>query len=104
MGIEINNTPGLGVHDSGDTKRTQNETKTQGPAQPAQTPAAVQTDSVKLTQSGKQLSELANRIDKIPTVDTNRVEAIKNAIANGEYEIDAESIAKKLTNLESLLP
>lgn len=104
MGIEINNTPGLGVHDSGDTKRTQNETQAQGPVKPALIPSTAQTDSVKLTQSGKQLSELANRIDKIPTVDTNRVEAIKNAIANGEYEIDADSIARKLTNLESLLP
>jgi len=103
MGIEIGSTPNIGVNDAGDTKRTQTEKQQQAATeQTSSSPAA--TDSVQLTQSGKQLSELANRLDKIPSVDSERVDAIKKAIASGEYEIDAERIASKLTNFESLLP
>ena len=103
MGIEINNSVNLGVNDTGDTKRTEKDKQQQTPAAQAQE-QAVATDSVNLTQSGKQISELAKKIDDIPSVDSARVDAIKNAIANGDYKIDADSIAKKLTTLESLLP
>ncbi len=103
MGIEIGSTPNIGVNDAGDTKRTETEKQQQTATEKSSSSPAA-TDSVQLTQSGKQLSELANRLDKIPSVDSERVEAIKKAIADGSYEIDAERIASKLTNFESLLP
>ncbi len=103
MAIEIGNTPNIGVNDTGNSKRTEADKQKQVSPEQTQT-SATNTDSVQLTQSGKQLSELANRIDNIPSVDSDKVEAIKKAIANGDYEIDAERIASKLTNFESLLP
>jgi len=107
MGIEINNTPNLGISDTqgnktSETKKVDKDAQGTAAAQSQNNPAA--TDSVHLTASARQLSELENRLEKIPEVDSNRVEAIKKAIANGEYKIDAERIATKLTNLESLLP
>ncbi|VAW73945.1 hypothetical protein MNBD_GAMMA12-3748 [hydrothermal vent metagenome] len=103
MAIEIGSNPSIGVNDAGNSKRT--ETDKQKQTSNEQTPTtSTNTDSVRLTQSGKQLSELASRIDNIPSVDSDKVDAIKKAIANGDYEIDAERIASKLTNFESLLP
>ena len=34
----------------------------------------------------------------------NKVTALKNALANGSYQINAESIAKKMIQYESLMP
>ena len=50
-----------------------------------------------------RLKELESRLtDKLP-IDTQRINEMKNAIANGEYEVDAERIANKMIDFESLL-
>jgi len=49
------------------------------------------------------LKELETRLaDNLP-IDTKRINDMKNAIANGEYQVDAESIANKMIDLESSL-
>lgn len=50
-----------------------------------------------------RLKELEKRhADDLP-IDTKRINDMKNAIANGEYQVDAESIANKMMNFESSL-
>ena len=51
-------------------------------------------------KSLKKLQALAKVVADEPVVDTNRVNAIKEAIISGRFEVDAESIADKLTRLE----
>lgn len=50
-----------------------------------------------------RLEELETRLaDDLP-IDTQRINDMKNAIASGEYQVDAESIANKMIDFESSL-
>lgn len=60
-------------------------------------------DQLSLTTSAQLLKELSEAVNASPEVDTSRVEAIKQALANGGYEVDAARIADKLLNLEDQL-
>lgn len=50
------------------------------------------------------LKELEQQIKHLPEVNQAKVEAIKKALASGEYEPDAEVIARKFSEIEKLLP
>ena len=49
-------------------------------------------------------SQIMQQMENVPEVDSNKVEAIKTALANGEYKPDPEVIARKFSELEKLLP
>ncbi len=53
-------------------------------------------DTVELTSSAKLLERLEKTVASHPGVDVSRVEAVKTAIINGDYEIDVEKIADAL--------
>jgi negative regulator of flagellin synthesis FlgM len=60
-------------------------------------------ETVDVGRSGLLLSRLEQALDAAPVVDGGRVQAIKNAIASGAYEIDPRAIADKLVELERML-
>ncbi len=60
-------------------------------------------DSVSLTDQAAKLSALEASIEKQPVVDTKRVEAIRSAILDGSYNVNAEQTAEKLMAFETLL-
>ncbi len=49
-------------------------------------------------------SQIMKQMENVPEVDSSKVEAIKTALANGEYQPDPEVIARKFSELETLLP
>ncbi|RFA28567.1 flagellar biosynthesis anti-sigma factor FlgM [Alkalilimnicola ehrlichii] len=51
----------------------------------------------------ERLQMVRDRIDSTPEVDIERVEAIKQSIAEGRYPLDPERIADKFAELEGLL-
>ena len=105
MANEINGVPNNAIRNPINTNKADSQDKVDAnKTGESQTNNAPATDSVKLTENAKQIAALEKRIDDIPEVDQERVEALKKAINSGEYQVDAESIAKKLTQLESLLP
>ncbi|MBK1734828.1 flagellar biosynthesis anti-sigma factor FlgM [Halorhodospira abdelmalekii] len=53
--------------------------------------------------ASERLQGVRERIDQTPEVDRERVEAIKAKIANGDYPIDAEKIARKFAQFEALI-
>ena len=61
------------------------------------------TDQLSLTSSAQLLKELNDAVAAAPEVDQSRVDAIKQAIADGTYDVDAGRIADKLLNLEDQL-
>lgn len=67
--------------------------KTQGTAE----------DSVSLTDQAEKLRALEAKINNQPVVDTKRVEALRSAILDGTYTVDAQSTAEKMANFENLL-
>ena len=57
-------------------------------------------DSVSLTQSAQQLSQVQKKSNDAP-VDQDKVEKLKKAIQNGEYKVNPEVLAKKISRLEA---
>ena len=50
------------------------------------------------------LEELSEQIKNLPEVNEARVDALKQALTKGEYQPDAEVIARKYSEIEKLLP
>jgi negative regulator of flagellin synthesis FlgM len=58
-------------------------------------------DSVQLTEQAQQLLRLEEKLAQFPEVDSQRVDAIRQAIADGSYKIDAEQIAERMLAAEA---
>jgi len=71
---------------------------------PAGTPATpARTDQVSLTETASRLRELEALMAGTPDIDPARVEALRQAIQDGRYEIDNAHVADKLIALERSL-
>ncbi|MEH6564865.1 MAG: flagellar biosynthesis anti-sigma factor FlgM [Halopseudomonas sp.] len=57
--------------------------------------------SVNLSQQAQQLQAIEERLRDLPEVDSERVNQIKQAIADGSYQVDSKRIADKLLSFES---
>ena len=57
---------------------------------------AATSDTVELTSGAKLLERLEKTLASLPDIDASRVDAVKTAIASGDYEIDAQKIADAL--------
>ena len=75
-----------------DTKAQQD--KSERPATP---------DKVSLTDTAGRVRELEQRLIDLPIIDNQRVEALKKALADGSYKVDAERVAQELLALEGTL-
>lgn len=56
--------------------------------------------TVQLTSGAQLLERLEKSLESLPAVDSQRVDEIKTAIANGDYEIDAQAVADAMLRLE----
>ena len=66
--------------------------------------AAPTRDSVTLTDSARSLQKLEEAVASAPVVSESRVEAVKAAIAQGKYEVNAERVAEKMLAADRELP
>jgi negative regulator of flagellin synthesis FlgM len=57
-------------------------------------------DTVSITATALLMSKLEEIVQATPVVDSERVAALKDAIASGTYEIDDRRIADRLLKLE----
>jgi negative regulator of flagellin synthesis FlgM len=57
-------------------------------------------DSVQLTPDALQLSQLEKSISSIPVANNQRVAQVRQAVNDGSYKIDPQSVASKLTRME----
>ncbi|NII09218.1 flagellar biosynthesis anti-sigma factor FlgM [Oleiagrimonas sp. C23AA] len=62
--------------------------------------AAQSADSVNLTASAKALGEASRVSEASSGVDSQRVEHVRQALANGSYKVDAGRIADKMVSIE----
>ena len=60
-------------------------------------------DKVSLTKTAARLKDIEQKLSDQSPVDTNRVNEMKTALANGNYNVDAEKIADKMMNFEAAL-
>ena len=103
--MSINNVNNGGVKTPVDNQKlsqqqqTVNNNNQQANAQKAAA-STVRQDSVSLTSSAQQLNQVQKKSAEAP-VNQEKVDKLKKAIQNGEYQINAESLAKKISALES---
>lgn len=57
-------------------------------------------DAVELTDTASQLKRIEARLAEIPDVDQARVDAVRQRLESGTYEVDAARVAQKLLRLE----
>lgn len=107
MAIDTSNNlkPGFnstGARDLASNKSTNTAGNERGRA-PTSDSQPASADSVDLSSRGQSLNRLEENLANTPDVDTARVENIKQAIAEGRFEVDAERIAENILNQEDLL-
>jgi len=90
---------------------TAGKSETSAKPDPSQVPSSPSNASAKSgaaaiveLSSSNILKDLNNSIREQPEVNANKIESIKLALAQGEYQPNAEVIAKKFSEIEKLLP
>jgi negative regulator of flagellin synthesis FlgM len=103
MEIENNRIAPFVPHDSGQGAAVDKQNKKATGSSSDDAAKAGGGDRVDLTGEARQLQQLERQIASQPVVDRQRVEAVRNAIQDGTFKVDAERIADKLTTLEQAL-
>ena len=85
----------VGLSDSEVPGDTTNEAGTNAKAAPS--------DSVQLTDTASRLAELQAKVTEMEGVDFERVQEIREQIADGTYSIDADRVANALLTMEKEL-
>jgi len=92
-GQDVNGLAGLGA---GATDRTQTAPTQSAPPQSPLQPAPSQPGEVEITPTAQLLANLEQQISSVPDVNQSRVDAIRQALDNGSYQIDSGRVADGL--------
>ena len=102
MAIEINGLPQSQTQTA--AERQQVDVGRGEPSAPEQeTGNSTSADTVSLTDTASNLQKLENTISELPVVDSGRVESIRQSIASGDFEVNAESTAENMLRFEEEL-
>lgn len=101
MSIDINGISSPKVH--APTEDTQLKQSVEQQPAKSDTGKSSVADTVSLSDNAVQLGKVDNVAIAAPVVDTKRVEAMKQAISDGSYEVNTEKVADKLMQFESIL-
>lgn len=64
---------------------------------------SARTDTVSLTDKATQLQSLQQALADAPVVNSDKVSALRAAIADGSYAVDAKELAQNMINFETKL-
>lgn len=62
----------------------------------AETPSSTTSDSIEITPTSSQLSKLEEALSQLDTHETSKLDAVKQAIAEGNFQVDEEAVADAL--------
>ncbi len=65
--------------------------------------AAGRDDRVSITSAASALQQIEEQLARLPDVDTRRVTAVKQALENGSFDIDANRVAEKLIAFDTAM-
>ncbi|CAM3101388.1 flagellar biosynthesis anti-sigma factor FlgM [Pseudomonas floridensis] len=84
------------------TNGVKDTSKTEASA-PASSTAGVKStgETVSLSSEAQQLQKITDKLADLPVVNSARVAELKQAIADGTYTVDSNSVAKKMLQLET---
>ncbi|HKM36923.1 MAG TPA: flagellar biosynthesis anti-sigma factor FlgM [Thiopseudomonas sp.] len=60
-------------------------------------------ESVQLSKDARQLQNLSAKIADMPSIDSEKVAQLKQAIADGSYQVDSQRVASKMLSLDAQL-
>jgi negative regulator of flagellin synthesis FlgM len=103
MGIDVGNLTQSRATNISNENRHSTVGRTANTAQQAATGKTASTETVSMTDAAINLKKMSKRMEKLPVVDAKRVEQLRKAIENGDFEIDDIHIADKLIGLDKLL-
>ncbi len=99
----INGSAAPNVRGGGQNERVENP-RPGVPGQPTGKADTTQdADQVELTGQTQRLRELEASLGTEPAFDAKRVEALREAIAKGDYQVNPERVAKSLVDVETQL-
>ena len=89
------------------TERTANSGRTTAATSPPEEelpPTSLNTseDNVQLSPEAQQLQQVTEQLRQLPDTDQGRIAKLKQAIADGSYQVDSKRLAAKLTTFESM--
>lgn len=87
-----------GTAQTGNTQRKGGHANT-----PADAVASNVQDAVSISDRAADLQTLEAKVKSLPDVDMAKVEAVRNRIDNGEYQIDSARLADKMLSFEQQL-
>jgi len=99
---EINNIKTAVQSGLNSTKLGENSSRDGDKSQNVQT-ATTRTDTVSLTNEATQLQSIQKTLEDTPIVNSERVEALRAAIADGSYTVDAVELAQNIIDFETQL-
>ncbi len=104
MPIDVNNLTQSRPSQITSENRQPNVGRTEPSVQQQQTTGkSSASETVSMTDAAVNLKKMSSRMEKLPVVESKRVEDIKKAIENGDFEIDEVFVADKLIGMEKLL-
>lgn len=99
MASEINSISGSSIHTTADSSQITDRTSQTGTTT-TESSTSTSGDRVSLTSSATQLQALEDQVSSLPVVDTQRVEATQHALATGSHEVNPETTAEGMLEVE----
>ena len=100
-----NNTAGLNKPSTQNVRQSpvqSNQTESSKQANVEQTPQQARAgEPVQLSNDARKLQGLSEKIAAQPSVNSEKVAQLKQAIAEGSYQVDSQRVASKMLDLEA---
>ena len=100
---EINNLKATGQAELNSTRNVNARDNSKADQSKAVSDSETRTDTVSLTNTATQLQSLQQTLSEVPDVNSEKVEALRAAIADGSYSVDVYDVAQNLIEFEQLL-
>ena len=94
------NGQGFRPADTAGARRSEAAKAASSQAQPRKAGVPSSADTVSITPSALLMAKLGEVVRSTPVVDNERVAALKDAIASGTYQVDAQRVADRLLKFE----